>query len=169
MTEISPRALIDERTYLKMYPNTTIGDYVVVSARQLIMMPGAHINAGAKLIGERSIFLGMGSVVSYNAVLLTSTDQPSANMCQNAPEEVRSIRHGNIVIGNNAFIGANAVVFPGVTINNGAVIGVGVVVKEDVEPWTVVKLDYTNLMKSQRKMRVSPWAPLNLGGSKLDE
>jgi len=153
-------AIVSEHTALTMHPNTFIGDFVLVNVRQLIMMPGSQINAGAKLTGQRMVFLGMGSVISFNALLMTSTDQPNANMCDNAPEETRNVRHGSIVIGNNAFIGSNAVIFPGVTIGNGAVIGAGAVIKEDVAPWTINKPDYKSLIVEQRRMRVLPWIPL---------
>jgi acetyltransferase-like isoleucine patch superfamily enzyme len=42
------------------------------------------------------------------------------------------------VIGNNVFIGANAVVLPGVRIGDGAIVGAGAVVTRNVEPGTVV-------------------------------
>jgi virginiamycin A acetyltransferase len=41
-------------------------------------------------------------------------------------------------IGNDVWIGANAVILPGVTIKDGAVIGAGAVVTKDVDPYAVV-------------------------------
>jgi galactoside O-acetyltransferase len=38
---------------------------------------------------------------------------------------------------DHAFIGANAVVHPGVTIGEGAIVGSVSVVLEDIEPWTI--------------------------------
>lgn len=46
--------------------------------------------------------------------------------------------NGNIVIGNDVWIGANAVILPGVTVSNGAVIGAGAVVTKDVPPYAIV-------------------------------
>lgn len=42
------------------------------------------------------------------------------------------------VIGNDVWIGANAIVLQGVHIGNGAVIGAGAVVVKDVEPYSIV-------------------------------
>lgn len=42
------------------------------------------------------------------------------------------------VIGNNVFIGLNAIVMPGVTVGDGAIIGAGAVVTNNVEPNTIV-------------------------------
>ena len=41
-------------------------------------------------------------------------------------------------IGNKVFLGAYAVVLPGVTIGDGAIIGSGAIVTKDVKPYTVV-------------------------------
>lgn len=45
---------------------------------------------------------------------------------------------GNTVIGNDVWLGYNAVIMPGVKIGDGAVIGSCSVVVKDVEPYTVV-------------------------------
>lgn len=45
---------------------------------------------------------------------------------------------GDIVIGNDVWIGYEAVIMPGVTIGNGAIIGTRAVVTKNVPPYTVV-------------------------------
>lgn len=42
------------------------------------------------------------------------------------------------VIGNNVFIGLNAIIMPGVKIGDGAIIGAGAVVTRDVDEYTIV-------------------------------
>jgi acetyltransferase-like isoleucine patch superfamily enzyme len=49
-----------------------------------------------------------------------------------------SYRCQRTVIGNNVFLGANAVVLPGVRIGDGAIVGAGAIVSKDVEPYSVV-------------------------------
>lgn len=49
------------------------------------------------------------------------------------PEEKR-----RVVIGNDVWIGANAIIFEGVTIGDGAVIAAGGIVRKDVPPYAVV-------------------------------
>lgn len=41
-------------------------------------------------------------------------------------------------IGDGVWIGARAIILPGVTIGEGAVVAAGAVVTKDVEPWAVV-------------------------------
>lgn len=45
---------------------------------------------------------------------------------------------GDIVIGNDVWIGYEAVILPGVTIGDGAIIGTRAVVTKDVPPYTIV-------------------------------
>ena len=51
---------------------------------------------------------------------------------------VMELAHAPIVVGSDVWIGARAIVLPGVTIGEGAVVAAGAVVTKDVEPWTVV-------------------------------
>ncbi len=45
---------------------------------------------------------------------------------------------GTIEVGADAFVGAQAMILPGVRVGEGAVVGAGSVVTRDVEPWTIV-------------------------------
>lgn len=48
------------------------------------------------------------------------------------------VRTAAVEIGHDAWIGAAAILLPGVTVGHHAVVGAGAVVTRDVEPWTVV-------------------------------
>ena len=45
---------------------------------------------------------------------------------------------GDTIIGNDVWIGQNAVILPGVHIGDGAIIGANSVVGSDVEPYTII-------------------------------
>jgi virginiamycin A acetyltransferase len=45
---------------------------------------------------------------------------------------------GDTVIGNDVWIGQNAVILPGVHIGDGAIIGANSIVGSDVDPYTIV-------------------------------
>lgn len=47
-------------------------------------------------------------------------------------------KKGDTLIGNDVWIGAFAMIMPGVNIGDGAVIGAGALVAKDVEPYTIV-------------------------------
>lgn len=50
----------------------------------------------------------------------------------------RPLKTAPVSIGDGVWIGARAMILPGVTIGEGAVVAAGAVVTKDVEPWTVV-------------------------------
>jgi virginiamycin A acetyltransferase len=55
-----------------------------------------------------------------------------------APDSTDMPFKGDTVIGNDVWIGQNAVILPGVHIGDGAIIGANSVVGSDVDPYTVV-------------------------------
>ena len=48
------------------------------------------------------------------------------------------IQRKKIIIGNDVFIGANAIILDGVTIGNGAIVGAGTVVTKNIPPYAIV-------------------------------
>ena len=55
-----------------------------------------------------------------------------------------------VVIGSNVWIGANAIVLPGVTIGKGSVIGAGIVVTKDIPPYSVAVGVPAKVIKSRK-------------------
>jgi len=49
-----------------------------------------------------------------------------------------TVKSKPIVIENNVWVGFDSVILSGVTIGEGAIVGARSVVRNDVEPWTVV-------------------------------
>lgn len=62
---------------------------------------------------------------------------------------------GRIEIGADAFLGARAMILPGVTVGEGAVVGAGAVVAKDVPPWMIVVGNPAKVLKT----RTHPRAP----------
>lgn len=56
---------------------------------------------------------------------------------------------GPIIIGDDVWIGANAIILPGVSIGEGAVIAAGSVVTKNVDPFTIVGGNPAKLIKSR--------------------
>jgi acetyltransferase-like isoleucine patch superfamily enzyme len=77
--------------------------------------------------------------VASGARILTGTDRldGSGLIGPTVPAERRSVERSSTVLEDHAFVGANAVVHPGVRIGEGAVIGSCSVVREDIAPWTI--------------------------------
>jgi acetyltransferase-like isoleucine patch superfamily enzyme len=90
------------------------------------------IEGGAKTkIGDR-VFVGPGTK------LLTSTYKINGYYTvEHLPGGCQETSYGDIEIKDDAYIGANCTIMPGVRIGEGAVVGVNSLVKSDLEPWTI--------------------------------
>ncbi|MBQ8973312.1 MAG: sugar O-acetyltransferase [Clostridia bacterium] len=93
---------------------------------------GTYINSGLTLIDDYNITIGKGCLFGTNVTLCT-TGHPID------PEKRAegSMYSFPIAIGDGAWIGAGAIVLPGVTIGRYAVIGAGSVVNKDIPDYTV--------------------------------
>ena len=60
-----------------------------------------------------------------------------------------SKNRGDMVIGNDVWIGLEATIMPGVTIGDGAIIGAKSVVTHDVEPYTIVAGNPARMVKKR--------------------
>ena len=56
---------------------------------------------------------------------------------------------GDIIVGNDVWIGRNSVILPGVTIGDGAIVAAHSVVARDVEPYTVVDGNPARFLKKR--------------------
>lgn len=94
---------------------------------------GNHVffNSGCKFQDQGGITIDDGTLLGHNVVLVT------LNHCMN-PEQRANLELAPIHIGKNVWIGANAMVLPGVTIGDNAVIAAGAIVTKDVPANTIV-------------------------------
>jgi len=87
-------------------------------------------------IGERAEVYNLGHV-SVGAMAVIG---PGAYVCGGSHDlsiPLLPLTVGDISIGDDAFVGARAILLPGVTVGEGAVIGAGAVVSRDMPPWTI--------------------------------
>lgn len=68
----------------------------------------------------------------------------------------RPLTYKPITIGNGVWIGAEAIICPGVTIGDGAVVAAGAVVVKDVPAWTVVGGNPAKIIK-ERPVNKQEW------------
>lgn len=123
---LGDHSTIDDFVFLNCGAGARLGRYV-------------HVATHASIIGGGGVDIGDYAVVATGARILTATDTfiGGARMSTHLPDHHRHVVVGRVTLGKDAFIGANAVVFPGVTVGEGAVAGAGAVVTDDLEPWTV--------------------------------
>ena len=123
--EIDDNSRIFDFAFVDAGAGTKIGKYSFITW-QAVIEGGAKAN-----IGDRC-FVGPG------AKLLTSTYELNGFYAnEKLPEEVRSTEYGDIILENDAYIGANSVVMPGVKIGEGAVVGANSLVNRNLKPWGI--------------------------------
>ena len=95
-----------------------IGDYVQIS--------------GASIVASKSIKIGNNVLIGAGACIWDN-DFHSIHAKERSIDPGMNIRSKEIIIGDNAFIGARAIILKGVSIGENAIIGAGAVVHLDVE------------------------------------
>lgn len=85
------------------------------------------------------------STYPFNTFMMTpqTTSEDIAAMFEDAQNR------GDTVVGNDVWIGMNAVIMPGVKIGDGAIIGANSVVTKNVEPYTVVGGNPATIIKKR--------------------
>ena len=94
-----------------------------------------HLNGGTFIDARGGLTLGNDVLIGPNAVLLTSQHHWSD---PSLPIVVQGHELAPTRIGDDVWIGANAVVLPGLDIGTGTVVGAGAIVTEDTQPYTIV-------------------------------
>lgn len=100
------------------------------SPERLTIEDHSHINRNCFIDARGYCFIGKAVSISHEVMILTGThDINSASFSE---------IHRPVYIGDNVWVGARAVILPGVSVGEGAVIAAGAVVLKDVEPYEVV-------------------------------
>ena len=145
---IHPIAGYDKEIYVKptiTNPNIIVGDFTYIadsefeshvtnyypwSRDQLIIGKFCQIAAGVEFVMNDANHQ-MNTVTTFPFYTLEGWEM-------NTPILSDMPFKGNTIIGNDVWIGQNAVILPGVHIGDGAIIGANSIVGSDVEPYTIV-------------------------------
>lgn len=155
-TEIYPRSGDNQTVYLKSvitHQNIVVGDFTIyndfvndprdfeknnvlyhypINHDRLIIGKFCSIACGAKFIFNCANHT-LKSLSTYTFPLFFEEwDLPKSDVVSAWDNK------GDIVIGNDVWIGYDAIIMAGVTIGDGAIIGTRAVVTKDVEPYSIV-------------------------------
>ena len=145
---IHPIAGYDKEIYVKptiKNPNIIVGDFTYIadsdfeshvthfypwSRDNLIIGKFCQIAAGVEFVMNDANHK-MNAVTTFPFYTFEGWEM-------NIPDPSEMTFKGNTVIGNDVWIGQNAVILPGVHVGDGAIIGANSVVGSDVAPYTIV-------------------------------
>lgn len=122
--------------------HTLIGDYKHLCAHENV-----EINSGCFIVAKDRIEIGRNSTIAYGATILTSANP---NGPYNKLSELYPKMTAPVVIGDDVWIGANAIILPGVTIGDFSVVAAGSVVVKDVPSGVLVAGNPATIKKKLR-------------------
>jgi len=91
------------------------------------------INRGCYFDASGEIRLGRCVTVGHGVALVTASHEIGRPDCRAGEVKAKSVN-----VGDGVWIGANAIILPGVSIGSGSIIGAGAVVVHDVPPNVLV-------------------------------
>lgn len=115
---------------LKIGVDSTFCFGVFVSGSKIQVGNNTVVNRNVYLDGRGGLVIGNNVNISHFALIQTLTHD------HNSPAFQAHSRP--VVIGDDVWIGARALILPGVELGRGAVVGAGAVVTRNVEPYQVV-------------------------------
>ena len=166
---------IDEGVYLHACPNgieigenTFVMHHAELHVYNFRDLPRAGIKIGKNcLISEFNVLRGQGGITIGDNVYTAPLAQILAvNHVYNDPTRPiiqQGITAQGIVIEDDAWIGAGAIILDGVRVGRGAVVAAGAVVTQDVAPHTVVGGVPAKLIQTITKDTPLPTAPIYAG------
>lgn len=134
------------------------GNFTVSNPKRVKIGANCHINHDVFLLGRTGITIGNDVVLSARCMLL------DAGLDTHSLAGFDERRHidGPIVVGDGAWVGAGAIILPGVNIGERSIVGAGSVVTKDVPARTVVAGNPARVIRS-----VDRQDGLSTGGEEL--
>ncbi|MFC4357723.1 CatB-related O-acetyltransferase [Halobium salinum] len=132
----------------KIHTDTEVEDNVRIGRNSYIQRGKVKIGSHTNLVRENEIY-GDTIIGKFSAIAPHTVFQAENHPMEKASMQMTFYDHffdvpleheieGPITVGNDVWIGTNAVLLPGVSVGSGAVIGAGSIVTRDVEPYAIV-------------------------------
>ena len=122
-----------------------LGWFTVVNRGNVRIGTNCAINEGVYILGRDEVVIGDNVILSARCMLLDGTFDVDKYLSFDMPEY--EYRKSYIRIGDNVWIGAGAIILPGVTICRNSIVAAGAVVTKDVPPHVVVAGNPARIIK----------------------
>jgi len=110
-----------------------LGDFTVVNPENVMIGDHCGINHGVFILGHYRIEIGSYVVLSARCMLIDAALDKSEFLERDFPKHVSA----PIRIEDGAWIGAGAIILPGVTVGRKAIVGAGAIVTRDVPQYAI--------------------------------
>jgi acetyltransferase-like isoleucine patch superfamily enzyme len=129
---ISPSVYINNKRNLSIGSNCSFYRNINIWSKKLEIGNNVSINSNCTIFGR--VTIKQDTILATGIVLASGNHGISKNELMRLQKPYSK---GEIIIGEDVWIGANVVILSGVNIGNGAVIGAGSVVTKDIEPYSI--------------------------------
>lgn len=137
------------------HPRIEIGDFSYFGHFEVLPDYASYLAPYLFPLSPEKLIIGKFCQIAHGVRIITSSANHNMNGFSTFPfnnfmmtpetsvKEIEAMfqvpgRKGNTHIGNDVWIGMEAIIMPGVTIGDGAIIGARSVVVKDIEPYTIV-------------------------------
>lgn len=137
------------------HPRIEIGDFSYFGHFEVLQDYASFLAPYLFPLSPEKLIIGKFCQIAHGVRIITSSANHNMNGFSTFPfnnfmmtpqtttEEIKAMfkfpgKKGDTIIGNDVWIGMEAIIMPGVTIGDGAIIGARSVVVNDVEPYTIV-------------------------------
>ncbi len=111
-----------------------LGNFTVVNPKNVTIGANCGINHDVFILGQHRVEIGCNVVLSARVMILDSGLDLESYAMTGFPAHCDS----RVRIEDGVWVGAGAIILPGVTVGHKCIVGAGSVVTKDVPPFTIV-------------------------------
>lgn len=111
-----------------------LGKFMVVNPQNVKIGDNCGVNHDVFILGGGRVEIGSNVVLSAGAMIIDS----GLNTVGYSQVEYPEHKNSFVIIEDGVWVGARALILPGVTIGRKSIVGAGSVVTRDVPPFTIV-------------------------------
>ncbi len=108
---------------------------LIRGAENIVIGNNVNINHGSELYGAGGLKIGDGSMIAYNVMIFTDSRKFKSNQLL---KSLKGRINNPVRIGSDVWIGAGAIIMPGVNIADHSIVAAGAVVSKNVVNWDIV-------------------------------
>jgi acetyltransferase-like isoleucine patch superfamily enzyme len=105
---------------------------MVERPEKLYIDDNVSLTANISIMGVGGVHIGFGTMIAAGVTILTTQHDSTAPIMR------KTGIHKPVTIGKEVWIGAGAIILPGVSIGDNSIVAAGTVVTHDVKPYQVV-------------------------------
>jgi len=103
-----------------------------------VFVTGEHIHIGDNVVINRKVYLDGRIGINIKNNISISPEVYIISMEHDPNDPMFATRGGEVTIGDKVWLGARAMIMPGINVGEGAVVAANAVVTKDVEPYQIV-------------------------------